>query len=74
VLGTASLNDMRTELTVGRDVLRRLLEANGVARRPSGHNTPAGKRSRAHRADELAAARLGVSGVRSYIAERLEQG
>lgn len=74
VQGQASLEGMRDELGVGRARLIGALDTNGIERRPAGRNRVDGKRSRARRADVVAAQRVGVDDIRDYIADRSAAG
>lgn len=69
-----SLDALASATGLGRARLRRALVEAGVAVRPTGSNTTAGKRSRARAADERAADRLGVPDLHGWLRERYAEG
>lgn len=70
----ASLDALSRATGVGHARLRRTVIAAGVTLRATGHNTAAGKRSRALTAEAEAARRLGTDDLPAWLAERHAQG
>ena len=70
----ASLQTLARTTGLGRNRLHAALTAAGITIRPTGHNTPAGKRSRAQAADEAAAARVGTGDLHGWLTDRYDQG
>ncbi len=70
----ASLASLARDTGLGRAALRGQLRAAGVTVRPTGHNTPKGRRSRAVRAELDAAARVGTHDLAAWLTERHERG
>lgn len=59
---------------MGREALRSEMMAAGISVRPPGHNTPGGKRSRARRADDRAAERVGTEDLHRWLSSRATAG
>lgn len=72
--GGASLQSLAEATGLGRQRLRRALDAAGVQLRPAGVNTAAGRRSRARSADKRAAQKLGVVDLHSWLRDRWDEG
>jgi hypothetical protein len=70
----ASLQTLARTTGLGRRRLRATLTAAGITVRSTGHNTSAGKRSRAETADAVAAARVGTDDLHGWLADRYDQG
>ncbi len=66
----ATLAEIRQASGLGQEQLRRALAAAGIAPRPTGRNTAAGKRSRALAADSAAAELVGTSDLRRPLRAR----
>jgi hypothetical protein len=69
-----SLESLARVTGLGRQRLRDALTAAGVAVRPVGRNTVAGKRSRAIAADAAAARRVGTTDLRAWLRDRQADG
>lgn len=70
----ASLDTLRAETGLGRARLQEEMDQAGIVRRASGATTPAGRRSRALRADSAAAARVGTDDLVAWLIERRAAG
>lgn len=70
----ASMETLAEESGLGRDRLRQAMDAAGIARRAPGDTSPAGRRSRAVRADAAAAARVGVEDLTGWLARQRAAG
>jgi len=70
----ASLQTLAQLTGLGRNRLRADLAAAEITVRPTGCNTPAGKRSRAQAADAAAAARVGTGDLHGWLTARYDQG
>lgn len=70
----ASLKTLAEATGLGRARLRAALEAAGISVRPTGVNTPQGKRSRADAATSAAAARVGTDDLGVWLTGRLAGG
>ncbi|MEV0131756.1 hypothetical protein AB0H83_25255 [Dactylosporangium sp. NPDC050688] len=66
----ASVEELARTTGLGRQRLRTALDTAGVQIRATGHNTTAGKRSRAASADEAAAQRVGTTDLRAWLRDR----
>ncbi|MFE6485136.1 MucR family transcriptional regulator [Streptomyces sp. NPDC057757] len=69
-----SVEDTARMLSVGRGRLRRLLAQYGIPVRPAGHNSAAGRRSRARLNDLAAAERVGTRDIAAWLRERTAEG
>lgn len=69
-----SLESLARTTGLGRARLRAALDGAGVAVRLTGRNTFRGKRSRARRAEVLAARRVGTDDLHGWLAQRREEG
>lgn len=70
----ASLAALATATGLGRAGLRAAMEEAGITVRPTGANTPDGKRSRARAGEAAAAARVGTEDLRSWLTHRYAAG
>ena len=70
----ASLEGLAKTTGLGRARLRAELDRAGVRLRPTGINTPAGRRSRADAADRAAAERIGTADLYGWLADRYVAG
>lgn len=70
----ASLESLSRTTGLGRARLRAALAAAGITVRSTGHNTSAGKRSRAQAADAVAAARVGTDDLHGWLTLRYDRG
>lgn len=70
----ASLDTLAAATGLGRARLRAELDRSGVTVRPTGINTPAGRRSRAVAAEQAAARRLGTDDLHGWLRERHAAG
>ncbi|MFI5933807.1 MucR family transcriptional regulator [Actinoplanes sp. NPDC051494] len=72
--GGASLDALAASTGLGRARLRAALDQAGVVLRPSGVNTPAGRRSRAVAAERVAAERVGTDDLHGWLRDRYAAG
>lgn len=70
----ASLQTLARTTGLGRNRLRAALTAAGIMVRSTGHNSAAGKRSRAEAADAAAAARVGTDDLHRWLTDCYDQG
>ncbi|GIH23507.1 hypothetical protein Aph01nite_18170 [Acrocarpospora phusangensis] len=68
------IEPLAAELGVGKGVLRDLLTTHGIALRPAGANTAAGRQARAHLNEQAAARRVGTPDLRTWLHERRREG
>lgn len=69
-----SIEETARRLSVGRSRLRGLLIAHNIQLRPTGQNSPAGRRSRIVLNERAAAERVGAHDIRTWLCERKAAG
>lgn len=69
-----SIEETARRISVGKSRLRDLLIAHNIPLRPSGQNSPAGRRSRIVLNERAAAERVGAHDIREWLRERKAAG